>query len=197
MQRINYKHKPHCVRAFLRYQLQNASPKATCCCGCWLWPSLSLVFYWIHTHIYIKFKRLTPICSLDEVSRNNVLVQHTARYIIYGFCAWFSELPVLMKQFVSHQWTKLLCLGVKKKTQFYFFPQYLSLYKWGKEHSPPFWVWENQDYLTARFQSPQPSMNTTIVTYISVPNARVTLLLEISSLCIAPPNKYQVYFFKA
>lgn len=38
-------------------------------------------------------------------------------------------------------------------------------------------------------------MNTTIVTYISVPNARVTLLLEISSLCTAPPNKYQVYFF--
>lgn len=122
MQRINYKHKPHCVRAFLRYQLQNASPKATCCCGCWLWPSLSLVFYWIHTHVYIKFKRLTPIGSLDEVSRNNVLVQHTARYIIYGFCAWFSELPVLMKQFVSHQWTKLLCLGVKKNHNFIFSP---------------------------------------------------------------------------
>ena len=53
---------------------------------------------------------------------------------------------------------------------------------------------EGVAYLIAHFQSLKTSMNNTIVAHVSVPNARVTLLLEASSLWIAPPNKYHVGF---
>jgi len=77
----------------------------------------------------------------------------------------------------------------------FFPPQYLFLYKCGKEHSPDFLKPRRAAYLIAHFPSSKSSMNNTIVAHISVPGAKVTLLLEISRLWIVPPNEDHVWLF--